>query len=56
MEKIELTFEREKETPNTTRFKERVPDGDRPKVGTLYIQKPNATKVATVKVTIEETR
>ena len=38
MEKKTLTFEQERETKNTIRFKE-VTELDPPAVGTIYIQK-----------------
>lgn len=34
-----LSFTREKDTKNTVRFAEVVPDDDSPIVGTLYVQK-----------------
>ncbi|HEV2122949.1 MAG TPA: hypothetical protein VGW38_09260 [Chloroflexota bacterium] len=34
-----ISFTREKDTKNTVRFSEVVPDDDSPIVGTLYVQK-----------------
>lgn len=57
MESITLHFVKEKDTKNTVRFKE-VRDGgwaagERPVVGTLYVNKDVARDVSAVRVTIE---
>ena len=39
MEMRELTFEYEKETPNTVRFIEVVAEGDTPVIDKLYVRK-----------------
>ena len=56
METRELTFEQEKETQNTVRYKEQVEDGEAKVIGPLYVQKSalgeDPPKVLSVKVGI----
>ena len=57
---FEADFVREKDTKNTIRYKEIVPEGQYPKVVTIYIQKgalpsPVPEKIK-VKVTAQEVR
>lgn len=40
-----FTFEKEKETKNTVRYKETPDDGAVPAIGTLYIQKDNLSSL-----------
>lgn len=58
--KLELTFVREKDTPNTVRFKEVREGGwrpgERPTVGQLYVLKPIAGDAQELRVTIEQTK
>ena len=51
--KKKITFEKEKETPNTIRFKEKNEPGTPPVMGTLYLQKWFIGDVSSVQVTIE---
>ncbi len=39
MTELTLTFTREKDTKNTVRYREVVPDGDPGVVGSIYVQK-----------------
>jgi hypothetical protein len=50
---VSVTFEREKETPGTVRFKEQA---DEPQIGTLYVKKVTDKKLGSpkrVKVRVE---
>ena len=43
---LEIVFEFEKDTKNTLRYKENTEEGEKPRIGTLYLQKdsvPNPT-------------
>ncbi len=54
IEPVTVTFEVEKDTPGTVRFKEVVPDDDVARVRTVYIQKHFAKELgnpSTIKVT-----
>jgi hypothetical protein len=56
-ERIELVFERERETKNTVRYQEIVADGAEPSIGTLYVRKTAIASLGTaesLRVTIEE--
>jgi hypothetical protein len=53
MEKRTLTFERDKTTPNTVRFKEVPPSGQPPVVGSLYVQQWAAGDAQRLTVTID---
>lgn len=56
MERLEIIFEREKETKNTMKFCESVAEGDPEMVGCLYVQKwalKNINAPARLKITIE---
>lgn len=59
MQTLKLKFVRERETPNTVRFKEVREGGwkvgEKPTVGTLYVAKLVAGDVDAVTVTIEPT-
>ncbi len=50
---IKIKFLHEKETKNTQRFQEIVPDGQAAKVGTLYLNKSDAGDATELLVTIE---
>lgn len=52
-EKVELIFEREKETKNTIRFQEVAKDRP-PLIGSLYVAKWWAGDATTLKVAVEK--
>jgi len=52
MEMRELTFEYEKETPNTVRFIEVVAEGDTPVIDKLYVRKSAITGERPEKITM----
>lgn len=54
MAKTSLTFQYEKETKNSVRYKEQPEDGKAPIVGTLYVQKWFAGDTKTLVVSIEK--
>ena len=54
---IELTFEKDKETSGTNRFKEITEPGVRGTVGSIYVLKEDLTKIGNptrIKVTIDK--
>lgn len=55
MVKISAELFFEKETPNTIRFSEKVPEGERGIIGTIYVLKSalKGTVPKSVKVTVE---
>ena len=54
MTKKKLTFEYEKETKNSVRYKEVPEEGTAPIVGTLYVQKWFAGESKSIELTIEK--
>lgn len=54
MAMVSLTFEIEKETKNSVRYKEVPEEGKAPMVGSLYVQKWFAGSSKTLAVTIEK--
>lgn len=54
MTMVSLTFEYEKETKNSVRYKEVPEEGKAPMVGTLYVQKWFAGNSKTLAITIEK--
>ena len=57
MQKIVLTFTKDKETKNTARYQEDTEEGMAPKVGTLYVQQATLGMPipGTLTVTVETT-
>ena len=54
MSKVLVTFEFEKETKNSVRYKEVPEEGKAPIVGSLYVQKWFAGSCQSLEVTIEK--
>ncbi len=54
MSKKVISFEYEKETKNSVRYKEIPNEGDAPIVGTLYVQKWFAGSSKSIEVTIDK--
>jgi len=50
---IKIKFAHEKETPNTQRFHEIVPDGEKAKMGTIWLGKEWAGNATELTLTIE---
>ena len=54
MTKKQVTFEYEKETKNSIRYKEVPAEGTAPVVGTLYVQKWFAGECKKIEVTLDK--
>jgi hypothetical protein len=56
MKKLEVVFEKDKDTKNTLRFKEVPGEGKPPVMGSIYLQKwfTGDSDIKKVKVTVEE--
>lgn len=54
MSKKTVTFEYEKETKNSVRYKEAPEEGSAPIVGSLYVQKWFAGDSKTIEITIDK--
>ena len=52
--KMDLIFEKVKETKNTIKFEEKATEGNAPVIGALYVQKWWVGEVAEVKIKIEK--